>query len=229
MVRWLSGLELAVVAGCVAGGFASDWSAVAIAVIVPVGVGACLALPPAVDALIKLVEPSRRSPLPDGDNPDRIDGVELQRDGNGRFDFLWSYPSGWARSDPENGDGNTYVSPVNAAVKVAFFGQHHNGRHVLQWCQDPRLYKGTIEGSQAAGGQIWCRTDERTMRMQIPGWRIIEVQQSQDGSGTQHLYQWFDADDRIVGFYGQAPIKLFPRYLPLFLRLIETIHINSRN
>jgi hypothetical protein len=49
--RWVSGGWLLIVAGCLAGGFATGWSTPALEVIIPAGVASFLAVPPAVEAL----------------------------------------------------------------------------------------------------------------------------------------------------------------------------------
>lgn len=152
--------------------------------------------------------------------------VELRRHGNPRFDFWFSYPAGWARWDPHNGDGNRFVSPEDPRICVVFFGTNTRD---MERRMDPHSYQGEIIHNLYAGGYIYHETDAGTARSEIPGCRIVEKQQNHDGSDTMRLYQWFDDTyDRMVGFYGEAPIGDYSRYLPLFLDLIEKIEIRSR-
>jgi hypothetical protein len=64
--RWVVGLELVVVAGCLVAGFVYDWSATAIAVIAPSGGTVVVTLPSAVDVFTKRREgtPSARKARP---------------------------------------------------------------------------------------------------------------------------------------------------------------------
>ena len=224
--RWL--LLLPVVLGaCLAVGELTGWSANGVAVVVAVGLG-YLAVPPMVVALFEWqqhLNPSISTRERDGKG--QGNGPELKRFGNPRYDFWFSYPAGWARRDPQNNDGYTYVCPENPAVEVSFSGGNRIlgfGRHA-----DPANYLGTIVESQQAGGHVRREDDNGYTMTPIPGWRVIEVQASPDGLGAQHIYQWFDALDREIAFHGQAPVAEYPYYRSFFLRLIDSIAINSHS
>ena len=229
--RWLFGLELVVVVACLVGGFVFNWSGTAVAVIVPVGVGAVVALPPAVDTLNKLSQSRGQSEIQTEANDENHNEIKLRGWRNPRFDFFFKYPEGWARTDPANHDGNTYVSPEDTRVYVAFFGSYSPLTRDPEWRKDPHHYKGTLEDSRYAGGYISQKTGNGdAQRTEIPGWRIVERQQRQqnpDGYESRYLYQWFDAPDRTIGFVGKAPTAAYPHYLGLFQELIECIDINS--
>jgi hypothetical protein len=149
--------------------------------------------------------------------------VQFDRSGIGRYNFWFNYPKGWARQDPENADGHTYADQSTPQVSVSFWGSRTDDIKPPSDRQPPR--GETRVASRESGGYLRWLEGGVYHQEAIPGWQIEAVSETPDGHGLHHLYQWFDAGWREIGFHAQAPTSLYPQYLGLFQDLLGGIAI----
>lgn len=161
-----------------------------------------------------------------------VEGVELDRDGNGRFNFWFSYPYTWIRLDSENGDGSAFQEPsVGSRVSVSFSGMHRlsefgDDSEMLETERRRVAQNSNVSGGYA-GSWVWQQdSDFKTVsRQEIGGSRFVFDETLADGTLMRTIERSVYAEDRVLSISATAPVALFDDYEAVFNYLVADFRV----
>ena len=161
---------------------------------------------------------------------------ELAKGGNGRFCFLFDYPTTWTRKDPDNGDGTWFTDPrIDVQVQATFSG---HGGHVdqkplsedeasweehLNW--QPKKWE-VLDSRPANGYSLSPSNNDRPVD-NLPGWRMTLKSTEGVQDPQMEVRQLLDDDGTHITFTGEAPESVFSEYEPLFAELAASLAGND--
>lgn len=148
---------------------------------------------------------------------------DLEREGNPRFGFWFSYPRTWDGRDPTNGDGNTFVYPKDQNVRLLAWGSLTADTDIYSYVETNLGYKEDDAGfelleSVESGGHFV----EGNARSQIPGWRLLYLS-TEDGVDLINLEYMTLYDNRGIHVLFIAPAADFAIYEDLAFDLIRSL------
>ena len=163
---------------------------------------------------------------------------EFDRSVNSRFGFSFLHPRLWDRQDPDNGDGNIFRNPSNAAVEMRAWGGFAVVTHDLQEYADSYLPSnqegplGTVISKVPSGlyvvDYIPKNNTIETQRMELEG--IRAVYEFRDGeSRSKVMHQFAQFEDTQFSLRCAAPAENFSAFESLFIFLCKGLRVFGPN
>lgn len=168
---------------------------------------------------------------------DQLSNQDLETEINTRFGFSFSYPKTWDRADPANADGNSYFDPKEPGVSLTAWG----GFAVVSPTLDDYVSFSLHQAERHSGFKLLLDRESGRMlvgwdtlgsgstetREQIQGRRI--VYEVNDSSKRYTIMQVFTQVDSVqFSLRCRAPSSLYPAYQDLFLRLVSSLRVLSK-
>jgi hypothetical protein len=160
---------------------------------------------------------------------------DFSREANPRFSFSFLYPKTWDRFDPDNGDGNRYVDPVNPDVQCSFWGNlavsSSNLEESVDWAlsmaaEEPDFEMiANVESGRHQVSWMEINGEIQQSREQIEGRRVVYRSRPEGKTTVISMHLFLHTGDREIHALCQSPESLFPAYQPLFLALLAEVRV----
>jgi hypothetical protein len=163
----------------------------------------------------------------------------LERSSNPRFGFSFLHPAVWDRSDPANGDGNTFRHPTDARISIRAWGGYAAvSADLSSWVAWSLGIDREKPGFQLltdvfAGGKLvdWAfEQDNEPVKstQQIEGRRIV-FQTEEDGLSFISMQTFLQLNDTQVGLLCRVPTGSYANFEDLFLVVSKEIYMLGPN